>query len=237
LKDRYFGDIYDYIKYALLRQLTDAAGRATVVCWMLTEDGGGKDGRRTNYLNDPEKWRSFEPAVFDFLHRQVLERKMRRVSAIEKSDVLPNCRFYSRALNDDHAQRERYFDRFLGFAHGSGLVFFDPDNGIEVGSVSYGQRNSSKYLYWSEIDMAVRANHTLLIYQHLPPQPRRPYINRVTSKLLRVCKGGVVYAIRTGKVAFFLVPRRGSILPFRKTVHAVEKRWERVLSISAHRRS
>ena len=235
MKDRYFGDIHDYIKYALLRQLTDP-DTSTAVCWMLTEDDGGKDGRHTDYLKEPEVWSSFDPNIFALLRHQVLERKNRRVRVIEKSDILPNCRFYSDILTDDYVQRRRYFDQFSSFARGASFVFFDPDNGVEVKSVKYGRRNSSKYLYWSEIELALRANRSVMIYQHLPPQPRTPLIGRATRRLLRLGKGGVVYTIRTGKVAFFLVPRRGSVPQFRKRVSAVEKTWGAVLRVSERRR-
>jgi hypothetical protein len=237
VKNRYFGDIYDFVKYALIRRLTDSRGPGTAVCWMLTHDGVGKDGRRTGYLLEPERWRSFEPDVFEFLRHQVHERKTRSVAAIEGSDVLPNCRFYSEILTDDYSQRVRYFDEFLWFARGSSIVFFDPDNGIEVKSVEYGRKNSSKYLYWKEIETALRANHSLLIYQHLPPKPRRPLIRRVTNRLLQSARSGIVYTIRTRRVAFFLVPQRGSVTHFRRRVGSVERAWGGILTASEHRSS
>lgn len=236
MKNCYFGDIYDYIKYALLRQLTDSGRTSSAVCWMLTEDDGGSDGRRTNYLREPEKWASPDPELFDFLRRQVLEREIRNVRAIERSDLLPNCHFYSRTLTDDRVQRQRYFDKFMEFAHQAQLVFFDPDNGIEVKSVGYGRRKSSKYLYWNEIELAFHANHSLLIYQHLPPKPRRPYIRHITRRLIQMCRGNPVHVIRTGRVAFLLVPQRDNIPELRKTVRALEKRWGGILLVSTHRR-
>ena len=127
MKNRYFGDIYDYIKYALLRRLMDEDGCSAAVCWMLTEDDGGKDGNRTGYLGEPARWSSFEPTIFEFLRRHVVERETRNVEAVQRSKILPNCRFYSRILTDDRVQRQRYFDQFIGFARGVELVFFDPD--------------------------------------------------------------------------------------------------------------
>src|SRR2546428_1795500 len=235
MKNRYFGDVHDYVKYSLLRHLGELEGTSTAVCWMLTEDDGERGGQRTNYLREPERWSSFEPPIFDFLRHQVLEKETRNVKAIEKSDVLPNCRFYSRILTDDFAQRQRYFDRFLKFARGAGFVFFDPVNGVEIKSVRYGSKNSSKYIYWKEIGLAIRANHTLLIYQHLPWQPRAPFINRLARLLLQICRGGSVYSVRTGQVAFFLVPQRGGTARFRKGVLDFGRTWEGILTISEHR--
>ena len=38
MKHQYFGDIYDYLKYSLLRQLSPDGEISTVVCWLLTKD-------------------------------------------------------------------------------------------------------------------------------------------------------------------------------------------------------
>jgi hypothetical protein len=235
MKNRYFGDLYDYIKYSLIRQLIDPMGSRAVICWMLTEDGVGKDGQRTNYLREPGRWSSFEPDVFDFLRHQLLDRGTRNIRAIEKSNLLDNFRFFSTILTDDGSQRDRYFEQFIGFARGAQFVFFDPDNGVEVESVKYGRKNSSKYLYWNEIERALRANHTLLIYQHLPPKPRRPLIRHVTGRLLKASQSGIVHTIRTRRVAFFLVPRRGSVTQLRSRLTGAERKWKGILTVSEHR--
>ncbi len=233
MKNSYFGDVYDYLKYALIRRLTGSETPG-VVCWMLTEDDRRTDGRHTEYLLQPEIWSSIEPELFGFLRHQVLERRNRNVRAIETSNLLPSCRFYSRILTDERIQRLRYFNRFLEFADEASFVFFDPDNGVEVKSVKCGFKNSSKYLYWNEIELSLRANHSLLIYQHLPPKPRRPLVRRVATKLVRISRGRVVYTIRTGKVAFFLVPRRGSVSEFRRRAAAIERDLGDLLTVSEH---
>src|SRR5207247_5305619 len=189
-KNSYFGDVYDCLKYSLIRRLTGLETPG-VVCWMLTEDDTRTDGHHTEYLLDPETWSSIEPQLFEFLRHQVLERRNRNVTAIEASNLLPSCRFYSRILTDERIQRLRYFNRFLEFAGEASLVFFDPDNGVEVESVKYGFKHSSKYLYWNEIELSLRADRSLLIYQHFPPKPRRPLVRRVATRLLKISRGGV----------------------------------------------
>jgi hypothetical protein len=146
MKNKYFGDINDYKKYGLLRALTDQGEISTTVCWVLTEDDDRSDGRRIQYLEQPEKWRYHDPEVFDHLQVQVMQRRIRSVDAIEGTDVLPNCRFYSPLVGDDVKARQHYFRELLKFAKGSQLVFFDPDNGLEVKSVPSGCKNSSKLL-------------------------------------------------------------------------------------------
>jgi hypothetical protein len=47
MKNQYFGDINDYHKYGLLRQLGKGGQLTTAVCWMLTPDDGRSDGGHT----------------------------------------------------------------------------------------------------------------------------------------------------------------------------------------------
>jgi len=54
MKNQFVGDINDYYKYGLLRILSCLGKKEIGVCWMLTPD-------RTEYLEDPRKWRDFDP--------------------------------------------------------------------------------------------------------------------------------------------------------------------------------
>jgi hypothetical protein len=44
MKNQYFGDINDYRKYGLLRILQSTGNGRLLVAWMLTPDGGSRDG-------------------------------------------------------------------------------------------------------------------------------------------------------------------------------------------------
>ena len=66
MKEQYVGDVNDYRKYALLRHFA-GAGIRIGICWMLTPPDDGPDGGKTAYLKDPERWRHYDPAVFDLL--------------------------------------------------------------------------------------------------------------------------------------------------------------------------
>lgn len=227
MKNQYFGDINDYKKYGLIRQLTSFGKISAAVCWMLTPDDQRPDGHRINYLLDPEQWRRFDPEVFDHLHKYVIEHKHRAVSNLEDNSILPNCKFFSEIIEDDEHQHMAYLQRFLDFAHGSDLVFFDPDNGMEVKSVRLGRRNSSKYLYFSEIQKVFSAGYSLLIYQHLPPQPRGPFIRDLVDKLKTVTGVSRVYLYRTQFVVFFLISRPAHERLFTQASDTITEVWKR----------
>src|SRR5215207_4939479 len=90
MKNQYFGDINDYRKYGLLRVLSDAGTVSTGVSWMLTPSDRLAHGQFVSYLNQPHKWRRFDPELFDFLRRCVKgdgHRVVTRVLALRGADV------------------------------------------------------------------------------------------------------------------------------------------------------
>src|SRR2546428_10556154 len=101
MKNRYFGDVHDYVKYSLLRHLGELEGTSTAVCWMLTEDDGERGGQGQTYLREPERWSSFDPPFFDFFQHQVLGKETRNVKPLGKTNVLPTCPFTSGIRPDD----------------------------------------------------------------------------------------------------------------------------------------
>ncbi len=232
MKHQFFGDYYDYIKYGLLRQLSCHGQVSTSVCWMLTKNDDRRDGLRINYLRDPAMWRDFDPLVFDCLRTSVLIRKERNVKVIEESGLLSNTTFYSHMLTDASDERGRYFDGFLEFAHGSDLVLFDPDNGLETKSAKYGRKGTSRYLFYKEANRTFKAGHSLLVYQYMPRKPREPLIRDLTSRLLSETGSRQVYVFSDPQVAFFLVPQTNQVAQLAKTVNGIQSVWGEVLSIS-----
>ena len=47
------------------------------------------------------------------------------------------------------------------------LVFFDPDNGLQIASIPKHHPKGGKYIYWDELTQFWRRGNTLLIYHHL----------------------------------------------------------------------
>jgi hypothetical protein len=234
MKNQYFGDINDYKKYGLIRQLNGFGQISTAVCWMLTPDDLRPDGHRIRYLLEPETWREFDPVVFDHLREHVIERRNRAVNNLENSGVLPNSSFYSEIVQDDACQRTGYLLKFLEFAHNSSLVFFDPDNGMEVKSVRSGRRNSSKYLYFSEVQKAFSGGHSLLIYQHLPPKPRRPFVSELASRFRSVTDVSRIYLYWTQFVVFFLIPQPSHEKLFLERNERITEVWKKQIEVEIY---
>ncbi|MFC2160639.1 hypothetical protein ACFLRW_04485 [Acidobacteriota bacterium] len=212
MKNQYVGDINDYYKYGLIRILTEKPTVPTTVCWMLTPDDRKKtDGKKTKYLLKPNKWRKYDPELFDVLRDTVIMQEQCSVQIIEISGILPACGFFSTYIKSNkQVEREAYFREFdfylensVKASRESKLVFFDPDNGIESPKA---KPNKKRYIYWDEITEYYSREKTLLIYQHFPRVNHERFVDDVVKKLKMKTSAKKVYSFETKQVVFFLVP-------------------------------
>lgn len=225
MKNQYFGDINDYMKYGLIRLLTDRGQVRTAICWMLTPNDGNTDGKFIDYLHKPGSWRGYDPTLYDHLRHIVLE-ETREVYAAQSDGILPNCKFYPTLLSDNPEIRASYFEGFERKSKGCELIFFDPDNGLEVKSRPYGGKYSSKYLYWREVRKFFNAGHSLLIYQHFPRVKRDLFIESTARELGIRTSAHCVYSFRTPHVLFLLAAQKQHRELFEDTAKKVTSTWE-----------
>jgi hypothetical protein len=225
MKNQYFGDINDYRKYGLLRCLAEGLGVSIGVCWMLTEDDDGTDGSLRAYLQDEARWQRYDPVLYRRLLKLRDPGVRRSVASARRWGLIPWAGYYSRFLNDDAEQRAAYFARASALLAGCPLLFFDPDNGLEVKSVRLGRRGSCKYLYWDEVESAFATGHSLLIYQHFPREERDPFIARKAQELSQRLQGSLVHVYRTQRVVFLLALHPEHARGIATANRLVESRW------------
>ncbi len=214
MKDQYFGDVNDYCKYRLLRSLT-RAGLSLGVCWMLTEPDGRTDGKHLGYLDKPRQHRQADPELFEWLQTAIHRDRDRRTARIEASGLLGDAIFQTRILRDDSVGRLSYFAHCQELFRGRDLVFFDPDNGLER-SKRPGNRGSSKYIYWPEVEATFASGASVLIYQHFPREERTGFIARMKAELQARTGAAEIEAIPTSHVLFLFAAHerhRASIAP------------------------
>ena len=204
MKDQYFGDINDYRKYGLLRSIIDASQLRLLVAWMLTPDDGSSDGKFISYLTQADKWAQYDPSLYTALKDIVTHQQQRSVSLLEDTDLLPNAAYFSDHVPDTASEREDWFNVLTTKATNSDLIFLDPDNGLEVKSKPYGRKQSSKFLYWREVEALWSAGKSLLIYQHFIREKRLPFIQRMLHALQAATPGSFVEAFSTQHVVFLL---------------------------------
>jgi hypothetical protein len=216
MKNQFVGDINDYYKYGLLRILSALGKKEIGICWMLKPD-------RTEYLNDPKKWRDFDPALFDKLRRIVRARNVRR---IEKAGILPRARFHTEPFTPGLRHRGKYFDQMLRKCAGVYLIFFDPD----VGLAPSAGKHSNKYLPVSELGRAFGKGHSVLVIQF--PWFKKDWIRQHANRIREATRAAKIYTFRTPAVVFFLAVQQRHVHFFRRRAKEVKKRWGSIVTVN-----
>lgn len=230
MKHQYFGDINDYRKYGIIRCAT-AAGWRVGVCWMLTPDDGRTDGGKTSYLDAPTRWNRHDPILYSALASALHIDGGRHVRLAKSEGIIPEADFVEAIVPDSVDARRAWFATALTELGGCDLIFFDPDNGLEVRSKPLGARDSSKYLYWHEVGAAWHKRKSLLIFQHFPREKRGLYIPRMMAAVRDQTPEGTVVSLVTSNVLFLLAVRPEHVERLRSLRQALESKWHAQVNI------
>lgn len=224
MKNQYVGDVNDYLKYGLLRCCAEV-GWTVGVCWMLTPDDIRSDGGKVGYLADPSGWRNHDPILFDALATAVSGGN-RDVERIEKLGIIPQATYFRETVPEFIEGRISWLNRALAKLQENDLLFFDPDNGLEIPSKPRGRRDSSKYLYWDEVELAWAAGASLLIFQHFARESRQAHISRLLSEFMERLPDSSVVPIGTPNVLFLSVWRANHARGIPHLLSLLNDRWE-----------
>lgn len=230
MKDQYVGDINDYLKYSVLRALGEAHTRSILVCWMLTVDDDRRDGLKTSYLRQPARYREIDSSLYDSLAALVAAGN-RSTKAVERARILVGADFFREPLSDVLVEREEYLDRMWTAAEGRRIVFFDPDNGLDVPSVPNGRVGSRRYLYVTELERARDLELGLVVYQHIPRVQRPPYVARQLERLAGAVPGYATLAIYASHVAFLAAAPPEQAGSFEHAFRLAAQRWNGDLKV------
>jgi DNA-binding FadR family transcriptional regulator len=133
-------------------------------------------------------------------------------------------------LADNADARQQYFNEFMHRSQACGLLFFDPDNGMEVTSTHYGQKDSSKYLYWSEARKLYELGYSLLVFQH----HGRVKHEDLTSRLIKDSLANIGNApnfYRTTYATFLLIAQGAHRELFKELNKTIEAQWQPVIKV------
>jgi hypothetical protein len=178
MQNRYVGDVGDYGKYALLRALCqrDPIISLAVIWCLFPDESFNNDGRHISYLRD-NRFAQLDLILYSALAKIVLQNR-RNITAIEDSGCLPASTVFCTdpiptidGVSSGPRERLRYraewLEACLHRTRKCELVFFDPDNGLEIASVPKHHPKGGKYVYWDELSRFWPRGNSLLIYHHL----------------------------------------------------------------------
>ena len=224
MKVQYFGDVNDYRKFALLKALS-GKGFKIGVCW--TEADGSCQGDNRSYLRQPDKWRGYDPALFDALALAPATPTIEDFLRVENEALIPSAIFFNEFTSDGLVGRGAYHRACMNAFKACELTFFDPDNGLEVKSTAKGCKRSSKYAYLDEIDDHYAAGRSILLYQHYPRHVTRDACVTAAGDRLRAqLPGASIWLFETPHVAFVLAARPDHVHSVETVVAALQDgRW------------
>ena len=187
MQDRYAGDLGDFLKFGLLRQLCAGDGNAAalqlgVVWYLVPDESHNDDGKRVAYLRADGRHavylRSLDGQLYDQL-AGVVRSGVRSTSALEAAGVLPaGTKTFGRPLDfsqlsarssaDRLSYRKSWIANAMAATTGCDLVFADPDNGIRGSSHSTARTRTKavKHAYLDELAEFAARGQSLVIYHH-----------------------------------------------------------------------
>ena len=166
MQDNYIGDIGDYGKYGLLREVCDAELSLSVNWYRVIPSKLGKqdDGKYTSYLSMPQKYRGYDPDIFDSLHKIVFQEQDRRIERVEQENLFP-ARYFSEPLSRD---RKVWHNQAMVQTQSTKVVFLDPDNGLETVNMYQTDSATEKHVKWTELKDYYTRGQNVILYQHRP---------------------------------------------------------------------
>lgn len=194
MQDRYTGDVGDFGKYGLLRQLcglrdNDAEQLRLGVVWyrpapeIVESELSNDDGKFIAYLRSGQKPRFHpcDPTLYKVLREIVrpddVQHNDRRVEAVEESGVLgDNTLFYGTYIPGPApgvrgearaVLRRAWIEKALRTTEDCEVVFLDPDNGLEPPSVALRHKGAIKYAYLEEVEQWIKRGQSVVVYHHL----------------------------------------------------------------------
>lgn len=171
MQDNYVGDIGDYGKYGLLREINNAGLSLGVNWYRVVPKKVGKqdDGKYVDYLKNPSLYRHYDTELYDYLHKLVFVEKARKIDRINKSQLI-HASFYSKEVGVD---RILWHKEALKRTKNADVVFLDPDNGLESLRMHQCNGGTEKHVLWWELKDYYDRGQNVILYQHRPQMTKR----------------------------------------------------------------
>ena len=190
MKEKYFGDITDFYKFFFLKSIL---GKYKLgINWCLTDNDTSNDGDK-KIVNKPELKEKDE-----ILFNKLSKRKFSEIIEYFGGNV--------------EEYKEKYKEFYLEYKYETeafnklkkqDIIFFDPDNGIEMPSKKISERY--KYISYRTITKYWNNNNTLIIFQHKDHQ--KDTLNEKKENLIKClkCNKNDIVIVNSKKVYYICI--------------------------------
>jgi len=238
MKNQYFGDVKDYVKYGILRVLTDQMKCRLMVNWMLTDDDSSGEGRHRYYLCNKNrgKWRFLDQELYDRLYQVVKVENQRNVTCGKYCINSAEVSFFDKVLSSGEFQRKIFFNEFDNAVGGFDLIFFDPDIGMAYPDEKKALKQPSKYLFWPELSRYYSEfSKSLLFYQHRRQSDSpRTLIDKTLIEVHKNMQPENIWVFYRADVAFFLIPQCHVSKIASDAAREFKNKWGRKVAVEEH---
>jgi hypothetical protein len=156
MKNRFYGDVNDYIKYGILDILSKKY-KSIGINWYLTDDqhGGKSDGKIDHHITKEKAWRGFNSRIYGRLKNR-LRLDQRNIKYCREDNVFDFQYEFIEQLPDNASRsdyeilRNGWHARAKTHLSECDLIFFDPDIGV-IEQLSKGVVKNSEYCLAKEI--------------------------------------------------------------------------------------
>lgn len=243
MRHNYVGDDWDYNKYGLLRALAKDDLKLGIIWYLYTDPCKPGDGNSRKYL-DPKRRR---PDVK--LHTSlsdIIVNPSRTVGDIAKAGILPkSTAFYeepltflalSKGQKNSLEQRTEHRNKWFAAAQSAiadcDIVFIDPDNGLQVKSVSPYQNYGAKYATYEEVKALWDKGKSVIVYQHRARQTLAIQTQACKRQLLeQVGKADLRVLASSSQIFLILIqPRHLAVVGAR--IDEFNRQWHPLVSLT-----
>jgi len=182
MQDCYAGDIGDYGKFVLLREL-NKQGLSIGINWYKTDAITSAKQNDGKYCI-PDHLASYDTELSSRL-RKIFHSQdgiVRSIEALEAGQLIDGALYFSDSVPVE--RRDEWHQHALSALSGSQLVFLDPDNGMIVSSVGKDRQKQRKYVLDAEVEDYLCQGHSVLVYQHRPRVNEAVYIDRMIERFM-----------------------------------------------------
>jgi hypothetical protein len=222
MQNKFFGDIHDFYKYYFLKEVTKDYSFGIHWC-LVPDETSKKDGRKPLTAKEERK---------DTDLYNLLTKNNHNIKTIEQyfSERLGHGQKYFYRLHEHYYNDYLYEEEAVNELESQDIIFFDPDNGIEVPSTD--NQNKFKYISYRLLYKFWSLGKSLIIYQHAD-RKKGSIEEKIRILYNLIDKKANVITVKRGQVTYICIIQgdehyimKDELVEFRKNKEYKVENWE-----------